>query len=110
MIRINVIRDNKGLVRQFSVEGHAEYADYGSDIVCAAISVTAYTALGALESLAGLQGFYSLKEGYVNCKIPSELDANTKQTVKVILETTVIGFKQIESKYKEYVSVFDKEV
>lgn len=110
MIRITVIRDNKGLIRQFTMEGHAAYAEYGSDIVCSAVSVTAYTAIGALQDLAGLEGFYELRDGYVDCRIPSGLDENTSRTVNIILETTVIGFLQIEAKYKEYVSVLNKEV
>lgn len=107
MIKITAIRNNIGLIKGFKVEGHAAYADYGNDIVCAAVSVTAYTALGALQELAELKDFYTLREGYIDCRIPTGLDENTSRTVNTILETTMIGFMQIEAKYKEFVSVLN---
>jgi len=110
MIRIKIARNRDGFITGFTAEGHAGYAECGSDIVCAAVSVTAYTAVGALENLAGLKGIYTEKDGYMSCNIPEEMPEEVKQTVKIIMETTVIGFKQIEYSYGSYVRVFDKEV
>ena len=110
MINISIFRDVEGFIWQFIVEGHAEYDEPGRDIVCAAVSVTAYTAAGALEELAGLKNVYTEREGYMLCSIPQDISQPIKQTVKVILETTAIGFKQIELAYEDYVSVLDEEV
>lgn len=110
MIKVNVVRDKEGFIWQFSVKGHAGFDKLGKDIVCAAVSVTAYNAVGALEELAGLKNFYSEKDGFMLCSIPLSLSLDKKETVKVILETTVIGFKQIELSYRKYVSVLDEEV
>ena len=110
MINVNIMRDQEGFIWQFSVKGHAGFDKAGKDIVCSAVSVTAYTALGALEDLAGLKDFYSERDGYILCSIPENISSEMKPTVKVILETTVIGFKQIELSYRKYVSVLDEEV
>lgn len=110
MINIVVVRDKESFIWQFTVKGHAGFDVKGKDIVCAAVSVTAYTAIGALEELAGLKDFYSEKDGYILCSIPKELDVSKKETVRIIMETTVIGFKQIELSYRKYVSVLDEEV
>lgn len=109
-ISIEINRDKEGFIWQFTVKGHAGFDKLGKDIVCAAVSVTAYTAVGALEELAGLKDFYSIKDGYMLCSIPDNLSAESKEVVSVIMKTTVIGFKQIELSYRKYVSVLDEEV
>ena len=38
MITVLVEIDN-GIIKEFSMNGHANYADSGSDIVCSAVSV-----------------------------------------------------------------------
>jgi uncharacterized protein len=109
-ININIIRDNSGFIRQFKVEGHAGYAEQGRDIICAAASVTAYTAVGALEDLAGIKNCYTENDGYFLCSIPAEITDSQKQVAGIILETTVIGFKQLELVYKKFISVVEEEV
>ena len=108
MINVSIVRDGSGFIWQFTVEGHAGYAEQGRDIICAAASVTAYTAVGALEELAGIKGCYCEKDGFFSCEIPKDIAGPQKQTVKIILETTVIGFKQIELAHKEFISVFER--
>lgn len=110
MIKVHIIRDKTGFIWQFTVKGHAGCAARGKDIVCAAVSVTAYTAAGALEDLAGIAGCYCEKDGYMHVSIPENITATQKQTARVILDTTAIGFKQIELSYGDFVSVLDEEV
>lgn len=110
MIKVIIVRDSSGFIRQFSVEGHAGFAGYGQDIVCAAASVTAYTAAGALEDLAGIKDCHSESEGRFFCSIPAEISEKQKQTAGIILETMVIGFKQIELGYTEFLKVMEEEV
>ena len=45
MIRIKMEKDRQGRLCGFIVEGHADYAEEGSDIVCAAVSALTQTAL-----------------------------------------------------------------
>lgn len=110
MINVSIVRDRSGFIRQFSVEGHAGFARHGRDIVCAAASVTAYTAAGALEDLAGIKDCYSESEGRFFCSIPADISEKQKLTAGVILETTAIGFKQIELEYSEFLNVMEEEV
>ncbi|MDF2524902.1 MAG: cysteine protease [Clostridiales bacterium] len=111
MIKIHIIRDKSGFIWQFEVKGHAGYSKPGTvDIVCAAVSVTAYTAVGSLDELAGIKGCFKEKDGYMLCSIPSDIPSDKKQTVGIILETTLVGFKQIEMEYRRYVTVLEEEV
>ena len=109
MISISVVRDKDNFIREFTVEGHAGYAEAGSDIVCSAISAIAYTAAGALEELAGLDCCCE-RDGYMKCSIPDDVPGERKYAVWVILESAVIGFEQVQYKYNEFVSIHDKEV
>lgn len=110
MINISIFRDKQGIIKRLKIEGHAGYGQRGNDIVCAAVSVTAYNAVGALEELAGIKNCHYEKDGYMEINIPSDIGEECKKTARIILETTVVGFKQIEMEYKNYVLVLDKEV
>jgi len=110
MIKIVITRDSEGSISRMEIDGHSGYAEAGADIICSAVSVTAYTAAGALESLAGLKRCYSQRDGHMSIRLPKEMDEKQKATATVIMETTAIGFKQIELSYGEYVLVVDEEV
>lgn len=110
MIKVVVTRNQKGSIRSLDIKGHSGYAEEGRDIICAAVSVTAYTAAGALEELAGLKGCYSEENGHMVIKLPDRMTPEMESTADIILETTAIGFKQIELSYGKYVMVVDREV
>jgi uncharacterized protein YsxB (DUF464 family) len=109
MIDIHIVRDKEGFIWEFTVKGHAGYAEHGSDIVCAAVSAVAYTAVGALDDLVGIRN-YSEKNGFMKCSIPLDVSRDKKETARIILKTMLIGFKQIRDAYKKYVSVLEEEV
>jgi len=110
MIKIVIARDLKGFIRRMSINGHSGYAQEGHDIICSAVSVTAYTAAGALGELAGLDGCCEENSGHMVISLPAEMTARQKETAGIILETTAVGFKQIELSYGKYVVVIEEEV
>ncbi|HOV27160.1 MAG TPA: ribosomal-processing cysteine protease Prp [Pseudobacteroides sp.] len=118
MIQIHIIRDKSGIVREYEVRGHAGSDEYGRDIVCAAVSVIAYMGVNALDELAGIKlydkgtGEFVERDGYMRCVLPLDIDPDKMQTVKVILDTMVVGFKQLVETpdYKRYISISDEEV
>lgn len=110
MVNVCITRDETGFIRHLSIKGHAGYAKTGSDIVCAAVSVTAYTAAGALGDIAGLKNCFVEKDGYMLISMPEDITEQQRYIADIILETTVIGLKQIEMSYRRYVTVLDEEV
>ncbi len=110
MIRIVISRDSTGSIRGFDIKGHSGYAEAGQDIICSAVSVTAYTAAGALEELADLKHCHSESDGHMTIRLPERLTQQQKTTAQIILETTAIGFKQIELSYGKFVLVVEEEV
>lgn len=110
MIKVKVCRNAAGAINGFEVRGHAGCAVSGQDIVCSAASVTAYTAAGAIEELVGLKGFYKESDGYFICRLPENLEEESEAGFKarIILETALIGFRQIELAYGKFIKVLDK--
>lgn len=107
MITARIFRNNQKNVTGFEISGHAGYAEEGSDIICAAVSAIAYTALGYFneKKIGGKVPQYSEKEGYMRF----EIDANNTETAFAVMEAAFIGLKQIEYSYgKEYIKVIDK--
>lgn len=108
MIKIEVFRKD-GKILSFEVNGHAGYAARGKDIVCAAVSVLAQTAAGAMQEIAGLCD-YSIRDGHLKCEIPSTLTENNRKKAEIIMETIIVGFIQIQMEYKKFVRIQVKEV
>lgn len=49
MVRIDVVRGEQ--IEKITFKGHADYADYGSDIVCAAVSATFICTVNGILSI-----------------------------------------------------------
>lgn len=61
-----------GHMREFSFSGHAEYADHGEDIVCAAISALVIATTNAIDQLTNIEPIAEIDEtsGYVHVELP----------------------------------------
>lgn len=106
MINITVFESVSGNITGFRIEGHAGQADKGKDIVCSAVSAVAYTALGALEEVAGAAGIvknHVEENGYM--EVNAGETGLISETADIILKTAVVGFRQIEDSYRKYVKI-----
>jgi uncharacterized protein YsxB (DUF464 family) len=110
MIDVIITRNSEGSIGSIEISGHSGYAEAGSDIICSAVAATAYTAAGALESLAGLSGCHTEGDGYMLIRLPEKMDEKQRSIASIIMETAAIGFRQIGFSYTAYVSVKDEEV
>ena len=108
MISISIVEDKLGTVRGFEIQGHSGYAQRGKDIICSAVSALAYTAVGALGDMYK-EPLWETRDGYMRCMIPDEVEKDSRRVVDTIMNTIIIGFKQIGLSYSEYVKV-DKKI
>lgn len=111
MMTIKLSRASSGLIRRFTVSGHAGYGPYGSDILCAGVSAIAQTVIGSLQDLAGLDPDYVLADGDIRCDLPDPASMQSQQleTARILMESMAIGCRQIEASYgTSYIQV--KEV
>ena len=69
MIRVTLFKSPGGNITGFSCKGHAGYAEEGSDIVCAAVSVLSITCANALQSVAGAEPEITEKDGFLTVRV-----------------------------------------
>ena len=101
MIQIKIARDESG-ISLISMHGHADYAQYGKDIVCSAASTIIIGGINAIAKLGFISFIsYSVDAGDVELKIN-----NTKcAELQIILNTLVVQFQSIEESYPKYIQV-----
>lgn len=101
MITISPIVNTERILVGFSVAGHANAGPHGHDIVCAAVSVLAHTAVYGLERHLKREIRLDMAEGNMVVELiepPDELTC-------AVLETTLLGFKEIAANYRKFVQI-----
>lgn len=81
------------------ISGHAEFADYGQDIVCSAVTTAFSTTINLIDRL----GFsYQLQQddGYINLAF-----AATESMIDIIMQNLFDVLKSIEEDYSKNVKV-----
>lgn len=92
----------------FRIFGHAGFAEHGSDIVCAAVSVLVINTVNAVEKFtdAKLSKAQNEDEGYMEYHLKT-MDV---PEAKLLLNTLRLGLESIQSEFKQYLQVSYKEV
>lgn len=90
MIRARVGRDGRGRILRLAIRGHAGYAEAGRDVVCAAVSAIAQTALLGLEERLGLHPAVRLASGDFCLDLRGLPEADVERA-QDILATAVLG-------------------
>ena len=108
MIRVTLRRDAEGRLRGFDVRGHSGYAAKGSDIVCAAVSaLTQGAALGLTRHL-GIPVPCGEGEGWLDCRLPADVDPVLLVRAQDILETMRLSLEEIARGYPRHVVVEER--
>lgn len=63
------VRRSGGHVTRFTLRGHAECGEHGSDLVCAATSALVIAAANGLLQHAGVSRAVRQRSGYFDCSI-----------------------------------------
>jgi len=109
MIRIAFFR-KEGRIVGFESEGHAGYADSGSDIVCAAVSALLITCVNGLESVLHIEPVVRQNDeaGYLKAELPETLDGPLRRDADVVFAVTARGLESIAQQYPGFVRVSTK--
>lgn len=109
MITVKILMSAQDKVRELKVTGHADFSEYGSDIVCSAVSALTQTALLGLVEIAGLDIKYCVKEGLLSFSVPCTEDRDKKLKSDAILDTMIMGLRNIEKNYSPYIRLIIKK-
>lgn len=107
MITVTVYQ-HSGQYKGFCCKGHAEYAEEGYDIICAAVSVLTVNAINSIERFTEDD---MTADGGADGYIKLTLDGEVSNDTKLLLDSMILGLKQIQQSYgNEYIDITFKEV
>ena len=89
-------------IKGFEIKDHAGYADYGQDIVCAAISALSQTAVMGLTEVVGVECQVEIRS-LSACRLPNFCRGLAAEPG--CLRTLAKGLKAIAAEYPDYLSV-----
>ena len=101
MIKVNVKKNNHK-IDMINIKGHANYDEYGKDIVCAAVSSTVITTVNNILSLDKTIEHIEGKDNLI-IKVIKE-DNNTYK----ILDNMILMLYELESDYPKYIKIFEE--
>lgn len=97
---------HEGRSKGFVISGHAETAEPGKDVVCAAISALSQTALLGLDAYLREKPIWKISDhGYLECWLPETLSAVDSEKAEVIIGALELGLRSIEKSYGQYLKV-----
>ncbi|HHY41862.1 MAG TPA: ribosomal-processing cysteine protease Prp [Thermoanaerobacterales bacterium] len=105
MIHVKAKRHPIGGYMSLEISGHAKYAEYGKDIVCAGVSALAETAILGLKHVACVKPLVIKRQGYLALKLPDNLPQEELKKATIILETIFLGLKDISKSYPSNVRI-----
>ena len=83
MIKVKLTKSSN-IISKITINGHANYADYGKDIVCAAVSSTVITSVNIMLSLDNKSIEYEDNNGLIIDILKN--DTVTNKIVKVLVD------------------------
>lgn len=102
MINITISLNPGNRIKEFCITGHACFSEYGSDIVCSAVSAVAQTAVIGLQQYFGKTVEVEQQEGRLICVVP-ELKPGEYIAAEAILRTMYWGLRAIEAQYSRHI-------
>ena len=103
MIRINVIKQNN-LIKNITFKGHANYSEYGTDIVCAAVSATYLCTVNAI---------LSLNKDYIKVNSNEKLQEisviGNNDITQVLLNNMINCLESLEKQYPKNINLSKEE-
>ena len=105
MIKVGYFYNDDFKLKGFSVKGHAEYAEYGKDIVCAAVTTHAVGVINSLDVLQKVE-FENViaEEGHIECLVKDK-DIDKSQ---LLLQHFQLAISEIKREYPKNIKILKK--
>jgi len=109
MITVMVEKGQSGRVQSFEMSGHADFAEHGKDLVCAAASAVSFGAVNAIITLTGetpkiQQGSDG---GYLKVAFPKTMKNDAD--CQLIVQAMIVSLQTIETDYGQYIKIIFKK-
>lgn len=94
MIKINIKKD------QITIKGHANYEEFGKDIVCASVTSIATTTINAIIRLDSKAIEFKADSGLIDITIKKH-----SELVDILILNMTELLKELEKDYKKYIKI-----
>ncbi|MCQ2409895.1 MAG: ribosomal-processing cysteine protease Prp [Clostridia bacterium] len=87
--------------------GHTDFADEGSDIVCAALSSVLQTAVLGIFRIVGVNIAYETdaEKGYLYAMLPKDMTEDQEHDADVILRTAYLGVSDLYETFSDFIEL-----
>ena len=109
MIQVNILRDRNEVVKGIDINGHAGYAEYGQDVICAAVSALVLNMANSVESFTDdhFEGSVSEDGGEFSFSFPDSISPESQ----LLMKSLILGLENILDEYgAEYIKFRFREV
>ena len=110
MTEIKLFRDRDANIVKGIMSGHTDFAEEGSDIVCASISSVIFMALNGIEKVLNTQFGYKAKAGSVEFILPCDLNDDKIKEINILLDSMYLFLLDLQSQYPNNVKITELEV
>ncbi len=103
MINVDIKLNDEGQITDVIMDGHADFAEHGQDIVCAGASAVVFGSVNAIIGLTAERPDidYSDEGGYFHVR---SVDTSNEQA-QLILQSMLVSLQTIEEEYNEYIKL-----
>jgi uncharacterized protein YsxB (DUF464 family) len=98
------IFENHGDIIGFEIKGHAGYAAYGNDVVCAAVSSVAQTIEIGIIDVLELPATLVKQDGYLYLRL-KEMTMEALYGAQMMFKTLKLTLEQIQLQYDKYLQI-----
>ena len=109
MTQITIYRKENQDVVRFTCSGHAGFGEYGTDIVCAGISILVINTINSIETFTSVA--YTCEADEETGDIDFQFTDEISSDASLLIESMILGLKEIQNDYGKKFLILDfKEV
>ena len=109
MIKIIIKREDDDRIKSISSSGHSGYAEEGSDIVCASVSVLLQNAQKTFKDILHIGTYFAIDVDKPSLSITlPELSGEDLKMVDLIMDSTVNGLYDLADTFPKYINIKEK--
>ena len=107
--QVNILRDRNEVVKGIDINGHAGYAEYGQDVICAAVSALVLNMANSVETFTDdhFEGSVGEDGGSFSFSFPDKISSESQ----LLMKSLILGLENIRDEYgAEYIKFRFREV
>ena len=109
MIKITIEREDDDKIKSVTSVGHSGYAEEGSDIVCASVSVLLQNAQKTFEEILKINTVYAVNVNKPSLSITlPTLSGEKLKMADLIMKSTVNGLYDLQDTFPKYINIKEK--